>query len=409
MSSQFFETDPALKDAFEALKGGCEARDPERIQTGMRAYLGHVQRVGDAFQPGHHATLDGWQQDLSDVWDLLHELTPLGAGLAEDTLVPGMQAWVTEALNAFCQALVEHSPTWLGDRWCDEASEEHWALDWTNGSPAASLRLYFARWAIYPSLPSRMGYIIPAVCLYDRDTVMDSPLRTLQRTLLFVAAVCRFETVDKEWHERVRLAAGDDILGDLDESWDVDDFLKMLSGKEEWHDIKMDPLKDSLSREMVLAMLMARRAGKRLKPPLEGAQLDALTHAAGASYIGELYLHKWRRVGRCWRARAAAIRWHRQVRAKLRAARLKRVRVAVLVRLFALRLHRRVEATRRTEREADWAAACADNPIVGGQPGLFHAVFDWAWEAGRVRGLKRMRPTTGRVHRRVRRGSRVSR
>ena len=393
MSSRFFETDPALKDAFEALKDGCKARDPERIQTGMCAYLGHVKRVAEALQPEHHATFLG-PQDLSDVWDLLHELTPLGAGLAEDTLVPGMQAWVTNALNVFCQALVEHTPT-CDLEWYDEASEEHWALDWTNGSPAASLRLYFARWEIYPSLPSRMGYIIPAVCLYHCDTVMDSPLRTLQRTLLFVAAVCRFATVDEQWHERVRLAAGHSILDDLDETADnVDDFLKMLSGKEEWYEIGMDPLKDSLSGEMVLAMLMARRAGKRLKPPLAGQQLDALTYAAGESYIGELYRVKWRLVGRCWRARAAAIKWHRQVRAKLKAERRKRVRVAVLVRLFALRLHRRVEETRRTEREADWADACAYNPVVGGQPGRYHALYDMGWEAGRVRGLKRLRSTT---------------
>ena len=53
-----------------------------------------------------------------------------------------------------------------------------------------------------------------------------------------------------------------------------------------------------------------------------------------------------------------------------------------------------MEATRRAEREADWAAACTENPIVGGQPGRYHALYDMAWEAGRVRGLKRLRSTT---------------
>ena len=368
----------------------------------LRNYLNLVHQVVTALPEDYSYD----EEDVMEVWGLMHRLTPLGAGLANRTLETGTQAQATECLSAFCRSLTRHSPITDDSPWLDSEFRQCWTDGWPDGSPAASVRLYLSRWAAYPQdgYTDRLGCILYELRLLWHSG-KDSLLRMLQRTLLFVAATCRNQVVEKEWHELVDDALKGPELAD-DEIWgynSVEHFLATLSGTPEafgWPVdvneglVSNDLLEDAPAREMVRDMLVARLAGQRMVTALAGQQLDALTYAAGTSYIGELYRRKWRRVGRCWRARAAALTWHRQVRAKLKAARLKRMRVAVLVRLFALRLHRRVEAMRRTEREADWAAACTENPIVGGQPGLYHAVYDMAWEAGRVRGLKRLRSTT---------------
>ena len=67
----------------------------------------------------------------------------------------------------------------------------------------------------------------------------------------------------------------------------------------------------------------------------------------------------------------------------------RRLRRAFSVVVAVQRLHRRVEATRLAEREADWAEACASDFVLGSNPAAHHAIYDLAWEVGRERGLKR--------------------
>ena len=185
-------------------------------------------------------------------------------------------------------------------------------------------------WATYNNIPYRLSDIVGMARCRDDVSPMDSSLRTLQRTLLLVAAYCRFEAVDKGWHDLVDVALDGNTKLGMD---GLDSVLELLSGMREveQHDEGIYPEalpNDAGAREMVLVMLMARLAGRRMAPPLKGPQLDALTYAAGESYIGQFKIRKWRRLERCWRARAAAIRWHRQAKARLAAQRRKRVRVA---------------------------------------------------------------------------------
>ena len=50
------------------------------------------------------------EEDVMEVWGLMHRLTPLSNGLANRTLEPGLQAQATECLGAFCRSLIQHSP-----------------------------------------------------------------------------------------------------------------------------------------------------------------------------------------------------------------------------------------------------------------------------------------------------------
>lgn len=42
---KLFTEHPELRAAFTELKASCVAMDPSQIETAMRAYLGHVDRV----------------------------------------------------------------------------------------------------------------------------------------------------------------------------------------------------------------------------------------------------------------------------------------------------------------------------------------------------------------------------
>ena len=61
-------------------------------------------------------------------------------------------------------------------------------------------------WATYNNIPYRLSDIVGMARCRDDVSPMDSSLRTLQRTLLLVAAYCRFEAVDKGWHDLVDVA-----------------------------------------------------------------------------------------------------------------------------------------------------------------------------------------------------------
>ena len=71
---------------------------------------------------------------------------------------------------------------------------------------------------------------------------------------------------------------------------------------------------------------------------------------------------------------------------------LRTLRAGILVRIFVLRLHKRRELRLQLEFDNDWAAA-QDDPAVSGNTALM-AVFHLAWEKGRLRGIKRARPTS---------------
>ena len=131
-------------------------------------------------------------------------------------------------------------------------------------------------WATYNNIPYRLSDIVGMVCCRDDVSPMDSSLRTLQRTLLLVAAYCRFEAVDKGWHDLVDVALDGNTKLGMD---GLDSVLELLSGMREveQHDEGIYPEalpNDAGARELVLVMLMARLAGRRMAPPLKGPQLD---------------------------------------------------------------------------------------------------------------------------------------
>ena len=154
---KLFTEHPELRAAFTELKASCVAMDPSQIETAMRAYLGHVDRVVAALPLRIvHSDGDGevGEDDRHDAWDLMHQLTPLGARLAKCTLAPGMQARATECLTVFSRVLVSDSPITHSCRWRDDQDEDGWVYEWAPGSPEASVRLCLAHWAItFPTDP----------------------------------------------------------------------------------------------------------------------------------------------------------------------------------------------------------------------------------------------------------------
>ena len=134
-------------------------------------------------------------------------------------------------------------------------------------------------WATYNNIPYRLSDIVGMARCRDDVSPMDSSLRTLQRTLLLVAAYCRFEAVDKGWHDLVDVALDGNTKLGMDGLDSVEHFLELLSGmrevEEHYEGIYPEALpNDAGAREMVLVMLMARLAGRRMAPPLKGPQLD---------------------------------------------------------------------------------------------------------------------------------------
>ena len=163
-------------------------------------------------------------------------------------------------------------------------------------------RLCLAHWATYNNIPYRLSDIVGMVRCRDDVSPMDSSLRTLQRTLLLVAAYCRFEAVDKGWHDLMDVALDGNTKLGMD---GLDSVLELLSGMREveQHDEGIYPEalpNDAGARELVLVMLMARLAGRRMAPPLKGPQLDLtrspaprgdLVHTGAAYDACNLSLH----------------------------------------------------------------------------------------------------------------------
>ena len=149
---KLFTEHPELRAAFTELKASCVAMDPSQIETAMRAYLGHVDRVVAALPLRIvHSDGDGevGEDDRHDAWDLMHQLTPLGARLAKCTLAPGMQARATECLTVFSRVLVSDSPITHSCRWRDDQDKDGWVYEWAPGSPEA----------VGASVPRALGHL----------------------------------------------------------------------------------------------------------------------------------------------------------------------------------------------------------------------------------------------------------
>ena len=95
------------------------------------------------------------------------------------------------------------------------------------GAQRPSVRLCLAHWATYNNIPYRLSDIVGMARCRDDVSPMDSSLRTLQRTLLLVAAYCRFEAVDKGWHDLVDVALDGNTKLGMD---GLDSVLELLSG-----------------------------------------------------------------------------------------------------------------------------------------------------------------------------------
>jgi hypothetical protein len=345
---------PAMVAALDAtlprVQEAVDARDPAAIEQALHLWAKCAHRI----QKRVLARFEFMHEPGDQLWESLEKVWRMLVELGDDTEGESEQAAVaTRCVKVACNVLLRHYYAKLSvDLWGDndELDPDTYlglARLPENGAPVPVLRLLFTEWTLTPVLPFRTGEMFQM--LADRQT----PRRSMQCCHLLFGALYGQDSVPKDLRELAK-HVGDmflisyksmkdglcAILGKPKEHDDDDVYSRLLCGGEHGQHVL----------QMFARMQDVRDKAERSNPELTSQELDCVAWDAGGP-LPSLYA-----LG--------------------------------LARVFMLRLHKRVEARRLVERTEDWRAACQSDPVLGANPGAFHAAFDLAWEAGRTRGLK---------------------
>jgi hypothetical protein len=301
--------DPAWTAAWAELEVAVGALDASRVGTATTEWLHCAGNVVQHLPIEQHSD-DLSKQDQKLVWDEMTLFMQLAKRLTAATLLPGALERATACVTEMCRALYPKFNNMQNEyfpRWDDDGMRgKDWCSQEIVGAAVPVLHLHLARYAAYSGWCYRFDSVCSgAVNLGAGDTTP----RVLQRVLLLIAGLCRFEAVDSEWHT---LAYHATTLGGLCESFkDTEELLEMLSGQYDgdgWEAMP-DPMDDAPG-DMVRQMLVARRAGRLVRPRLSAAQVDQLTYLAGKMYIETAkkayYKSLWRKWWLLW---SATSRW----------------------------------------------------------------------------------------------------
>ena len=345
---------PAMVAALDAtlpkVQAAVDARDPAAIERALNSWAKCAHRIQkcvlDRFEVMYEPGDQLWES-LEKVWRML-------VALGDDTEGESEQAAVaTRCVKVACNALLRHDRTKLSVHlWGHEDLLDPYAYLGLvrlpeNGAPVPVLRLLLTEWKLTPVNPYRTGEMFQM--LADRQT----PRRSMQCCHLLFGALYGQDSVPKDLRELAE-DVGDTFLHEYKS---MKDGLYAILGKpkkDDYEDVHSSILDGGEHGQHVLRMFArmqdVRDKAERSNPELTSQELDCVAWDAGGP-LPSLYA-----LG--------------------------------LARVFILRLHKRVEARRLEERTADWRDACQSDPVLGANPGAFHAAFDLAWEAGRTRGLK---------------------
>ena len=342
----------ALDATLPKVQEAVNALDPTAIEQALHSWAKCAHRI----QKCVLARFEFMYEPGDQLWKSLEKVWRMLVKLGDDTEGESEQAATAahHCVKVACNTLLRYDRTKLtvdlwghGDQLDPDTYNTLTYLLPENGAPVPVLHLLMTGWTLTPVLPWRTGSMF--VTLADRQT----PRRSMQCCHLLFGALYGQDSVPKDLRELAK-HVGDMFLISYKS---MKDGLHAILGKPKEHDdddVYSRLLDEGEHGEHVLRMFArmqdVRDKAERANPELTSQELDRVAWDAGGP-LPSLYA-----LG--------------------------------LARVFMLRLHKRVEARRLEERTADWRDACQSDPVLGANPGAFHAAFDLAWEAGRTRGLK---------------------